>query len=123
MQILDHDLHLITPTETDQGSFYQLTHDYLVPPLRQWLTLERRKTWRGRAELCLEERTAQMQRWPQSRYVPSVLEYLSIQFAVPNRRRRPEQRLLMRVAVRFHGLRWGGALAAVLMVALFDSGA
>ncbi len=32
---------------------YQLTHDYLVPPLRQWLFRKQRETRRGRAELRL----------------------------------------------------------------------
>ena len=42
--------------------YYQLTHDYLVPSLREWLTRKQKETWRGRAELCLEERAAQWDR-------------------------------------------------------------
>src|SRR5262249_45371232 len=34
-------------------TYYQLTHDYLVPPVRQWLTRKQRETRRGRAELRL----------------------------------------------------------------------
>lgn len=103
---------------TTHSAFYQLTHDFLVPPLRQWLTLERRKTWRGRAESCLEERTAQMSRWPQSRFLPSLAEFLVISFGVPRRKRKPEQRALLGEAARYHGVRWGSALAAVLVVGL-----
>ncbi|MBI3468330.1 MAG: SUMF1/EgtB/PvdO family nonheme iron enzyme [Planctomycetes bacterium] len=137
-EILDRELHLITPTEGAHGSggaeesadtthqspltthsaHYQLTHDYLVPPLRQWLTLERRKTWRGRAELCLEERTIQMSRWPQSRYLPTPLEYLAIVFGVPLNRRNREQRVLMGEATRHYVLRWGGTLVALLLLSL-----
>ena len=55
--------------------YYQLTHDYLVPSLRDWLTRKQRETRRGRAELRLAERafvssgTAR----PENRYLPSVL--------------------------------------------------
>ncbi len=147
LRILDNLLHLITPTEQEvegqesrvegqkvggevsqasgpqpstldpRPSFYQLTHDFLVPPLRQWLTLERRKTWRGRAELCLEERTAQMSRWPKSRFLPTIIEYLTISMGVPRRRRKSDQRALMRKAMRFYSLRGGALIIVVLLLA------
>ena len=37
---------------------YQLTHDYLVPALREWLTRKQKETRRGRAELRLAKRAA-----------------------------------------------------------------
>lgn len=53
LRILDGELRLITPTDpegfqTESGSdpgskFYQLTHDYLVPSLREWLTRSNRR--------------------------------------------------------------------------------
>jgi hypothetical protein len=57
LAILDHELRLITPTEPDQtaagdaadsapapdAKHYQLTHDYLAPSLRTWLTRKRRR--------------------------------------------------------------------------------
>lgn len=101
-----------------QTSYYQLTHDYLIPPLRQWLTQERRKTWRGRAGLCLDERTAQWTRSPERRFLPSALEYLTILLGVPWRRREPEQRALMRAATRLYILSWGSALGFLLVLAL-----
>src|SRR5262249_28079775 len=42
----------------EAAQYYQLTHDYLVPSLRQWLTRKQQETRRGRAELCLAERAA-----------------------------------------------------------------
>ena len=39
------------PTRRPRG-VYQLTHDYLVPALRQWLDREQQKTRRGRARNC-----------------------------------------------------------------------
>lgn len=139
IDILDHELHIITPTESEEGdarlagqqpagdrsavsasqrSFYQLTHDYLVPPLRHWLTMERRKTWRGRAELRLEECTSQMSVWPESRYLPSPVEFLSILFGVPSRRQKLEQRSLMREAKWFYGSRWATVAAACMIIGL-----
>src|SRR6516225_6286943 len=43
---------------TTHTRYYQLTHDYLVPALRQWLTRKQRETFRGRAELRLADRAA-----------------------------------------------------------------
>jgi formylglycine-generating enzyme required for sulfatase activity len=125
LEILDHDVHIITPTEpadaeplgthSNTDPCYQLTHDYLVPPLRQWLPMERRKTWRGRAEICLEERTAQMSHWPQSHYLPSLIEFIWISLAVPRARRTSVQRLLMSLSAKHHGLRSGIVLLAVIL--------
>ena len=67
IHILDPELRLITPTDpegsssegqptTPSGRYYQLTHDYLVHSLRDWLTRKQRETRRGRAELRLAER-------------------------------------------------------------------
>src|SRR5439155_23255320 len=43
-------------------------------------------------------------------------EFLTIALGVPRRRRKPEQRALMRAAARHHGLRWGVGLFAILLV-------
>src|SRR5207245_3365880 len=72
MHILDTGLRLVTPTDPEGlaleqeevadahsgEKYYQLTHDYLVPALRRWLTQKQRETRRGRAELRLAERAA-----------------------------------------------------------------
>ena len=71
IRILDSEVRLITPTDpegidSDSPStsvktgqkFYQLTHDYLVPSLRDWLTRKQKETRRGRAELRLADRAA-----------------------------------------------------------------
>ena len=66
LNILDSELRLITPThqpeseveeETQAASperqlYYQLTHDYLVPAVRDWVRLTQTETRRGRAEFC-----------------------------------------------------------------------
>ena len=60
IRVLDQELHLITPSDPEvspaQGQtarpggprYYQLTHDYLVHSLREWLIPKRRETRQGR---------------------------------------------------------------------------
>ncbi|MFM9963649.1 MAG: hypothetical protein ACKV2Q_20775 [Planctomycetaceae bacterium] len=135
LHILDRDLRLITPVSEEEGEkgyavsspplpvspspslqHYQLAHDYLVPCIRNWLTKKQRETWRGRAQLRLEERTVQWIRQPQSRYLPSLLEYTSIVCGVPRRGRTTEQRRMMRRASRQHLTRWGALLLLIVAV-------
>jgi serine/threonine protein kinase/formylglycine-generating enzyme required for sulfatase activity len=125
LQILDRELHLISPTlrmETVEATdktesraaedYYQLTHDYLVPSVREWLFRKRRETRRGRAELMLEERTAQWIRSRQQRFLPSLLEYATIVTGVSPHTRKADQRELMRAATR----RYGTLATLVLLV-------
>lgn len=130
LRILDGQLRLITPTDPEgsptperhdagaAGRYYQLTHDYLVPALRGWLTLKMKQNWRGRAELRLEERTSQWTHIRDQRFLPSLLEYISISAGVPRRKRRPEHHELLRAARNLHLTRWGLAMA-MLLVCLF----
>ena len=136
LEILDLDLRLITPVAAEEGesgsevegeisnpksqisnpqSAYQLAHDYLVPSIREWLTKKQRETWRGRAQLRLEERAAQWSRHHQSRYLPSLFEYSTIVAAVPRRKRTVEQRRMMRGATRFYALM---TMAGLMIVGL-----
>ncbi len=119
LNILDRELRLITPTDPegmaadDDGpapavarlKHYQLTHDYLVPSLRQWLTCKQRETRRGRAELRLAERAALWNAKPESRHLPAWWEYLSIRWLVGRTRWAADQRKMMQSAGRFHAIR------------------
>ena len=51
-------LRLILHPSAFTFRYYQLTHDYLVHSLRDWLTRKQRETRRGRAELRLAERSS-----------------------------------------------------------------
>jgi serine/threonine protein kinase/formylglycine-generating enzyme required for sulfatase activity len=143
LRILDTELRLITPTdpegadsptrsvsEGDQNPslalragegvrFYQLTHDYLVPSLRDWLTRKQRETRRGRAELRLAERAALWQSKPESRHLPAWWEWASIRLFTRKRDWTPPQRRMMRKAGRFHALR---AAALLLVLTLLGFG-
>ena len=55
--------------------YYQLTHDYLVHSLRDWLTRKQKETRRGRAELLLADRAAVWNARPENRQLPSLLQW------------------------------------------------
>ena len=52
-----------------------MTHDYLVPSLRTWLTRKQRATRHGRAELRLADLAALWTAKPESRRLPSLFEF------------------------------------------------
>jgi serine/threonine protein kinase/formylglycine-generating enzyme required for sulfatase activity len=129
LRILDRELRLITPTDpegkepsepgasaTGEGQpvanapgsekrFYQLTHDYLVPSLRDWLTRKQKETRRGRAELLLADRTAVWNARPENRQLPSLLQWLQIDWLTAKKNWTLPQRKMMRRAGRFHAVR------------------
>ncbi len=123
MQVLGNELKLVTPTvpesseesgESAAEPHYQLTHDYVVPSVRGWLNAGLQKTWRGRAQLRLEERTAQWQHGDHDRrFLPGPVEFVSILLGVPWPGYQPPQRAMMRAAGR-----WYGAIAAVVLLVL-----
>jgi eukaryotic-like serine/threonine-protein kinase len=132
IRILDAELRLITPTDPDGsaddgpafqapgGRFYQFTHDYLVPSLREWLTRKQQESRRGRAELRLAERSATWNARPENRQLPSVVEWASIRLLTRKQDQTEPQRRMMRLAWRVHGLR--GLGLAALVTALVASG-
>ena len=63
----------------------QLTHDYLVPSLRDWLTRKQRETRKGRAELKLAERAATWSDKRENKQLPTLSEWISIR-TLPIRR-------------------------------------
>ena len=87
--------------------YYQLTHDYLVHSLRDWLTRKQRETRRGRTELRLAERAALWQAKPENRHLPSAWEYLMAVWLVPAKSRTAVQQTMLRKAGRIHAVRWG----------------
>ncbi len=127
IRILDSEIRLLTPTDpegkegaedsrspVDAGQkYYQLTHDYLVPSLRDWLTRKQKETRRGRAELRLTERAALWSARPENRFLPAWWEWLTIRLLTRRRDWTAPQRQMMRRAARYHALR-GLVLAAVV---------
>ncbi len=132
MRILDVETHLLTPMDLDAIDthdlktspghlYYQLTHDYLVPSLRQWLTAKQKSTRSGRLELRLAERARLWNERPERRQLPSLLEYTLIRALTRTRRWTAPQRRLMQAA-RKHHVRTMLALAVLLIAALWIGG-
>jgi serine/threonine protein kinase/formylglycine-generating enzyme required for sulfatase activity len=130
IHILDSELRLLTPTDPEglddggqppqpaaEGRYYQLTHDYLVPSLRDWLTRKQKETRRGRAELLLADRAAVWNARPENRQLPSLLQWCGIRLLTHPQDWTPPQRRLMRRAARFHAAR-GTVLVAGLAAAV-----
>ncbi len=124
IRILDSETRLLTPIDPESVAesptspssgekYYHLTHDYLVPALRRWLTRKQKETRRGRAQLLLEERAELWRAKPEDRFLPSPWEYLRIRLLVPRKDWNDGQQAVMRKAGKFHVVR-----AAILVLLL-----
>jgi len=99
--------------------YFQLTHDYLVHSLRDWLTRKQRETRKGRAELLLAERSQLWSAKPENRFLPSIVEWASIRLMTSKGGWTESQREMMQRAGRMHGKI---ALAALSLIALLVLG-
>jgi PAS domain-containing protein len=128
LRILDSELRILTPADPhgwvgEDGRdaagpgepAYQLTHDFLVRPLREWLTRKQKESRRGRAELLLAERAAEWTRRPQDRHLPNWREWLRIRLFTRKADWTPPQQRMMRRAGRRHT---AGALVLAACAAL-----
>src|SRR5262249_37329957 len=88
--------------------YYQLTHDYLVPSLRDWLA-----SGQSRAERRLEELAALWNARPENRHLPAWWEWANIRVSTRKKKWTRPQRRMMRTAGRYHAVR-GPILAIVL---------
>ena len=124
IRILDPELRLITPTDRkargerfcprdNRRRYYQLTHDYLVHSLRDWLTRKQKESRQGRAELLLTDRAAVWNARPENRQLPSLVQWLQVQCWTQKKDWTPPQRKMMRKATRYHVVR-GMALGLLL---------
>jgi serine/threonine protein kinase/formylglycine-generating enzyme required for sulfatase activity len=133
IRILDREIRLITPTDPEgkvecepggiglqsaDARFYQLTHDYLVHSLRDWLTRKQKETRRGRAELLLVDRAAVWHARPENRQLPSLLQWLQIRWLTSRTSWSTQQRTMMQRASGYHAAR-AIALFLVLSLATF----
>lgn len=128
IRILDDEIRLITPTEPEGANddsvarshvgvdrrYYQLTHDYLVPSLRDWLTLKQKETLRGRAELRLSERAALWTASPENRHLPSSWEHLRIRLFTSRKYWTEPERKMMAQAAQVHSIRWLTTIAVLV---------
>ncbi len=96
--------------------YYQLTHDYVIPSLREWLTSKQRETRKGRAELKLAERASFWIAKREDRQLPTLIEWLRIRWLTDSAVWTEAQRALMQRAVRVHGISAGRSLLVILLV-------
>ena len=145
LDILDGELRLITPvdpegiaaesgedmrtsraveqtaddTDTTEAfareGYYQLTHDFLVPSIREWLERERMGTMAGRAEARLRERAEIWGARPETKYLPGFLEWLRIRALTKRNHWNEKQHAMMETATRHHVLRTATLLIAVMV--------
>jgi serine/threonine protein kinase/formylglycine-generating enzyme required for sulfatase activity len=123
LHVLDQELRLVTPVaeDGDGGGIraepaYQLTHDYLVSSLREWLRREQRQTMRGHADQRLQEAASAWNAHREKRMLPGFVEWLTISFWSRRRRWTETQRAMMRAANRYHAGRIG--VVAIVLVLL-----
>jgi formylglycine-generating enzyme required for sulfatase activity len=131
MRILDGETRLLTPVDPDLSDaeerptstalrYYQLTHDYLVPALREWLTHRQKLTRAGRMELRLAERSALWNARPERRQLPSVWEWLAIRALTRRLHWTTPQRRMMAAATRQHVTTF--LVLSVMMLAFLFAG-
>jgi serine/threonine protein kinase/formylglycine-generating enzyme required for sulfatase activity len=135
LRMLDKELRLITPTDPEgrdeeggtkddidqapnvSSAFYQLTHDYLVHSLRDWLTRKEGETASGRARVLLADRAVAWNARPENRQLPSLLQWARIGLLTRQKDWTSPQCKMMARAGRYHGLRLAVLAAIVALVA------
>lgn len=113
LSLLDKELSLVAVSDADEDEpearrCYRLAHDYMVAPIREWSSLSKRRTRRGRALLDLRESAS---RWNEQRIpglLPSVTDYIRFQMLVG----RSDRRSLEQEHLRAWGHRYYKRIAA-----------
>ncbi|MGB7327550.1 MAG: protein kinase [Rubripirellula sp.] len=128
--ILDSELRLITPIvehdepenpdfdPSDHRADYQLSHDFLVPSLRDWLELRDQSSSRGRARTLLAQRERHWALRPENRQLPSLWESFQISLWTKWSSWTKPQAAMMRKAVVLHASHLIGILLPVLLIAI-----
>ncbi len=123
MAILGRELRLVTPVDQSPANDaegeesgkntaeprYQLTHDYMVPSLREWLYEGRRSTLRGRLQLRLRELAGSWKATADERHLPRLWEWLGMRLLTQPARWSPEETALMAAAGRLYRRRLASA--------------
>jgi serine/threonine protein kinase/formylglycine-generating enzyme required for sulfatase activity len=127
MQILDRELRIVTLVEPELGieaaprkpdeAFYQLSHDFLVGPIRQWVERQELATRSGRVRLRLASIAALWDDRPGRQRLPSILEWVGIRRHTQKRQWSTVERRMMAAADQHFLGR--AALIVGLIAALF----
>lgn len=104
MHLMEHDLKLISATEnldksrSESGVFsmqqttYQLSHDFLVPSIREWINSRQRETFRGRLHGRLTEQTSIWNHQRESRFLPTIFSWFLFRTLLSPRAMTPSER-------------------------------
>jgi len=120
LSLLDHKLRLITPvaqnviaredsaslSEGSTETQYQLTHDFLVTAVREWLRRKQVTTRRGRAERRLSEVAALWNSHADQRLLPTTTDYLQWRLFTARSHWNEAEGRLMKVAAQTLARRW-----------------
>lgn len=127
LNILVRKLFLLTPVEqislsrpssSSSSLFYQLTHDFLVPSIRDWLSRKLRETKAGHAQLRLQELTTAWTTKPQNRNLPSLWEWITIRRLTDSKKWKANEQTVMQRARRLHATRGGLFASAIAILAV-----
>ncbi len=103
-------------SNSDAELRYQLAHDFLIVPLRQWIEPIRKSTWRGRAVARLNELSDLWSRRPHPRFLPTTSEFLAMHVSVSEHALSDQQKKFLHAARRFHAGR-ASVVAVTLLLA------
>lgn len=128
VKILASDLKLVTLTDpsgtinkseanVNTTPHYQLTHDFLVGSLRDWLTKKQKATFRGRAALRLKERIETWLPHPANKFLPGFWEYINIRSLTRPSNWTADETKMMRKAGWIHGARAALVITTLLLAA------
>ncbi len=106
------------PTDMRKIEYYQLANDFLTEPVRMWVNQVRKSDWRGRVKGRLEELSAIWSRRQEQRYLPTLIELLEMQLAVPRKRLNGTQRAYLNAATRVQAFFCSMALGIAATVGL-----
>ena len=104
---------------SDSETRYTLTHETLATAIRDWINNRKARSWKGAAQVILQERTNAWKSNPMRRQLPTVSEYVLINASL-RRRQLPSDASRMLQAADRKILTY--CLIALLMLSVFTVG-
>ncbi|XZE22426.1 protein kinase domain-containing protein [Pirellulaceae bacterium SH449] len=97
IRCLEQDLKLISPIKgSDESREYTLVHDYLVRPIRTWLSETDQRTWVGRQKNLLAKKAERYKRDPSNDNLLNPVLWMTASLVWPKRELSKEQQLVIK---------------------------